>query len=282
MILSGAMFSFDKLNRSVSRVDKVPVIAEFMVTKWSYEALMVHQFKDNKFMKNKLYELEKEESYSDYKKVYWLPELQERLERVKNEVDNTGTVSMSANDLLLIGNEVVKESSINKDVTPFAHPESLVPGKFDSETTGQVADYLNALDKYYGERFQRVSKQKENYFNFFLDRDPDAWDLLRDRYHNEGVSDIVRKIFEKNKILEYKYQLVQHYDPIYQDPFIKNITTLRTHFYSPCKPFLGKTYDTFWYNMIAIWLMTIFFYVALYYEWLKKLINLSDRFKKKN
>ena len=55
MILSGAMFSFDKLNRNVSRVDKVPVIAEFMVTKWSYEALMVHQFKDNKFMKNKLY-----------------------------------------------------------------------------------------------------------------------------------------------------------------------------------------------------------------------------------
>ncbi|MCK7535167.1 MAG: ABC transporter permease [Marinilabiliales bacterium] len=41
MILSGAMFSFDKLNRNVSRVDKVPVIAEFMVTKWSYEALMV-------------------------------------------------------------------------------------------------------------------------------------------------------------------------------------------------------------------------------------------------
>jgi hypothetical protein len=47
MILSGAMFSFDKLNRYVSRVDKVPVIAELMVTKWSYEALMVHQYKDN-------------------------------------------------------------------------------------------------------------------------------------------------------------------------------------------------------------------------------------------
>ena len=62
MILSGAMFSFDKLNRNVSRVDKVPVLAEFMVTKWSYEALMVHQFKDNKFMKQKLYEIEKEES----------------------------------------------------------------------------------------------------------------------------------------------------------------------------------------------------------------------------
>jgi hypothetical protein len=36
MILSGAMFSFDKLNKRVSSVGKVPIIAEFMVKKCSY------------------------------------------------------------------------------------------------------------------------------------------------------------------------------------------------------------------------------------------------------
>jgi hypothetical protein len=282
MILSGAMFSFDKLNRTVSRVDKVPVIAEFMVTKWSYEALMVHQFKDNRFMKNKLYALEKEESQSDYKKVYWLPELTERLERINNELNNTRTVSMSSGDLMVIANEVVKEASINKDIKPFAHPENLVPGKFDSQTSSELSDYLTALDVYYGKRFEVVSKQKDNYFNFFLDRDPDAWDKLRDNYNNEGVSDIVRKVFEKNKILEADHRLVQHYDPIYQDPYVEGPLTLRTHFYSPEKPFLGKTYDTFWYNMVFIWILTILLYIALYYEWLLKLINFSERFKKKS
>lgn len=282
MVLSGAMFSFDKLNRHVSRVDKVPVIAEFMVTKWSYEALMVHQYKDNKFMKNKLYELEKEESQSDYKKVYWLPELMERLERVKNEVYNTGTVSMSIRDLQVVANEVIKESATNHDVTPFEPVENLQPGKFNIQTAEKVQEYLSALDKYYGELFQRISKQKDNYFNFFLDRDPEAYEKLRDNYHNEGVQDIVRKVYEKNKILEYDNQLVQHYDPIYQDPYIGSLLTLRTHFYSPVKPFLGKTYDTFWYNMIFIWLLTLLFYIALYYEWLKKLVNFPDRFKKKN
>jgi ABC-type multidrug transport system ATPase subunit len=282
MILSGAMFSFDKLNRTVSRVDKVPVIAEFMVTKWSYEALMVHQFKDNKFMKNKLYQIEKEESQSDYKKVYWLPELFERIERIKNEVDNTRTVTISSDDLLVIANEITKESDNNTDVSPFENPENLIPGKFDSHTAEKVREYLTALDKYYGDRFQRISKQKENYFNFYLDRDPDAYNLIRDRYQNEGVSDIVRKVYEKNKILEYDHQLVQHYDPIYQDPYVGSIWTLRAHFYSPEKPFFGKTFDTYWYNMIFIWLLTIFFYIALYFEWLKKLINLSEYFKKKN
>ena len=115
-----------------------------------------------------------------------------------------------------------------------------------------------------------------------MDRDPEAYEKLRNNYHNEGVQDIVRKVYEKNKILEYDNQLVQHYDPIYQDPYIGSMLTLRTHFYSPVKPFLGKTYDTFWYNMIFIWLLTLLFYIALYYEWLKKLVNFPDRFKKKN
>jgi hypothetical protein len=281
MILSGAMFSFDKLNRNVSRVDKVPVIAEFMVTKWSYEALMVHQFKDNKFMKNKLYLLEKEESQSDYKKVYWLPELSERLERVNNELSNTGKVYMSSDDLWVIGNEIRKESLTNKDVPPFDKMDRFAPEKFDLNTAGELSTYLKKLDDYYGKRFEVVSKQKENFFNYFLDKDPDAWEKLRDNYNNEGVSDIVRKVFEKNKILEYDHQLVQHYDPIYQDPIIAGPTTLRTHFYSPVKPFLGKTYDTFWYNMIYIWFLTALFYMALYFEWLKKLINISERYKKK-
>jgi ABC transport system ATP-binding/permease protein len=282
MILSGAMFSFDKLNRHISRVDKVPVLAEFMVTKWSYEALMVHQYKDNKFMKNKLYNIEKEESQSDYKKVYWLPELDERLERVKNELDNTRTVINAVNDLQVIANEIVKESTLNTDIAPFEHPENLVPGKFNNQTAEETSEYLDELDKYYGNKFQRASTQKDNYFNYFRDKDPEAFDKLRDNYHNEGVSDAVRKVFEKNKILEYDHQLVQHYDPIFQTPYVGSIFTLRTQFFSPVKPFLGKTFDTYWYNMIVIWLLTLTLYVMLYYESLKKLINLSERYKKKN
>jgi len=282
MILSGAMFSFDKLNRHISRIDKVPVVAELMVTKWSYEALMVNQYKDNKFMKQKLYQIEKEESHSDFKKVYWLPELSERLERIRAELQNTGTILMSANDLVLIANEIGKESICNKDLPKFKETGELVPGKFTALTADKVSEYLLMLDKYYGDKFQKISRQKENYFNFYLDRDPDAYNLIRDRYHNEGVSDIVRKVYEKNKILEYDHQLVQHYDPIYQDPFVGSKLTLRTHFYSPVKPFLGKTFNTFAYNMSVIWILTLFLYMALYFEWLKKLINLSQRSNKKS
>lgn len=79
MILSGAMFNFDKLNRTVGSVDKVPILAELMVTKWSYEALVVHQFKDNQFERT-FYDLEKRKSNADFKQVQLIPELQKRLD----------------------------------------------------------------------------------------------------------------------------------------------------------------------------------------------------------
>ena len=287
MILSGAMFSFDKLNRSISRIDKVPIIAELMVTKWTYEALMVHQYKDNQFMaydksRLKLYDLEKLESQSDYKKVYWLPELNERLERINRELNNIEMISVTTNDLAVIANEIRKESIANTEVPPFSELEKLSPESFNKITAKKVYDYLNSLDKYYGNKFQLVSTQKENYINFWMENNPDGYRLLRDNYHNEGVSDIVRKVYEKNKILEFRQELVQHYDPIYQDPVPISPISIRTHFFSPVKPLLGKTFDTYWFNITVVWILTLLFYVILYYDGLKKLLNLSERFKKKN
>ena len=101
MILSGAMFSFDKLNRGIGRVDKVPWIAEFMVTKWTYEALMVHQFKDNRFNKT-FYEYDKKISRADYKKVYWIPELRNRLKDVNQELNETQSIDKTKSVLKVI------------------------------------------------------------------------------------------------------------------------------------------------------------------------------------
>ena len=52
MVLGGAMFTFDKLNRDLTTSDKVPLVAEFMPSRWIYEGLVVNQFVNNKFKKN--------------------------------------------------------------------------------------------------------------------------------------------------------------------------------------------------------------------------------------
>ncbi|HBH49143.1 MAG TPA: ABC transporter [Bacteroidales bacterium] len=298
MILSGAMFSFEKLNRTVSRVDKVPFIAEVMPTKWSYEALMVNQFKNNKFNK-RFYLLEKDESKADFKKVYVIPELRKRLKRIDKEIRNINQVDVTKQDLVVIYNAIKKENKLaevvladNKRLYPdsydqlpspviFDDIESLKPDNFNMKVGRKVHEYLKDLDKYYGMIYSIANQKRQNIITYYLENRPDDYRETRDQYYNESITDVIKKVYETNKLLEYKGHLVQNIDPIYQDPIALKPLQIRTHFFAPRKPLFGKYFDTYWYNIVAIWLLTMFFYVLLYYDGLKKLLSLGERMRKK-
>src|SRR5690606_8048903 len=77
MILSGLLFSFDKLNNIISTKGKVPVVADMMASRWAYEALAVHQFKENSFQKP-FYQWEKIEATTDFKSSFLVNELDKK------------------------------------------------------------------------------------------------------------------------------------------------------------------------------------------------------------
>ncbi len=275
MILSGAMFSFDKLNRTVGRLDKVPLIAEFMVTKWTYEALMVHQFKDNEYSK-KFYNREKEISQSDFKMVYWLPEMFDRLEKINKEYKEAGKIDKTSDDLLLVKNEIGKETGNVPDI-PFNESDNLNPGKFNKATYRSVYEYLKKLQKYYNMKFLTAVDKKDRLINLLLEDRPEVYKAFYDNYYNLSVADIVKKVYESNKMLEYRHELVQHYDPIFEDPVVKNKFDFRAHFFSPEKQFMGRYFDTFWFNIAVVWVLTLLLYITLYYEVFRKLLSISGR-----
>ena len=280
MILSGAMFSFDKLNRGIGRVDKVPWIAEIMVTKWTYEALMVHQFKDNRFNKT-FYEYDKKISQSDYKKVYWIPELRNRLKDVNEELNKTQSINKTKGVLKVIYNEIKKETK-NVPEIKFDALGKINATSYNRGISRKVYNYLDELDEYYSKIFSRADKFKQKIINTNLENKPDVYYRFRDNYHSESVADIVKKVYETNKILEFQNELIQHFDPVYQDPVVKGKLDFRSHFFSPKKHFIGKYYDTYWFNICVVWILTIIFYITLYFDLLKKLITLSDRLKRRN
>jgi ABC-type multidrug transport system ATPase subunit/uncharacterized tellurite resistance protein B-like protein len=282
MILSGAMFSFDKLNRSISRVDKVPWIAEVMPTKWTYEALMVHQFKDNKFNKS-FYKYDKKISQADFKTEYWIPELKKRLRDINNEVNNKGTINDTKSALKVIYNEITKEMNIVPGIK-FDALDKLNPEDYNHRVGRKVSIYLDELDNLYSKEGNKADELKQKLINKNLADTTQAriFYRLRNNYHNIPVAEIVTKYYETNKILEFRHELIQHFDPIYQDPVIKNKLDFRSHFFSPEKYFMGKYYDTYWFNVSIIWILTLICYVILYFELLKKLLTLSDRLKRRN
>ncbi len=282
MILGGAMFSFDKLNRDIVSIDKVPLIAEVMASKWIYEALLVKQFKDNEFQKV-LYDVEKEESNANFKQVYFIPEL---LEISKYCYDNIGTENDSARTILeqnlsLLRKEIKGDKFRSKSINvEFAN--MLTIDSLNGYYTFLTKEYLNEMSSYYMILFSKANKQKQKIINYLLDKDTKRYRAHKDNYYNESISDIVKKVYEKNKIIQFKDKLVQQVDPIFLDPKPSGTLGFRSHLFAPRKYFLGQYYDTFWFNVLVVWSMTIALYITLYFDALKKLLTFFEKKSFKN
>ena len=275
MVLSGAMFSFDKLNRTVGSVDKVPLLAEFMPTKWAYEALIVNQYKNNDFEKY-FFEIDKEISINDYKTVYYIPELKKILEESILIYDNKEKTKDLKENLELVRNEVNNIIAEIPDLE-FKEVHSISLENFTPDLGFMAMEFIEKAEDFYLKEFALNNSKKDRIINHLNQTQPELYKLKQNNFHNQYLSEYARKVFEKNKILRYKNRLVQQYDPIYQDPKPKNVLSIRSHFLAPRKHFLGMYFDTFWFNIIVLWIFSLILYITLYYESLKKLINLFDK-----
>ncbi len=265
MVLSGAMFSFEKLNRSITTVNKVPVIAELMPTKWAYEALMVRQFKDNRFESN-FFEMEMEISRTNFKSAYYIPELEKRLSILNDEFSKNERIEKNLDELLVLKNEIFREQdslSLAKFTAPMFEPSA-----FTDEFSSEVTLFLSELNNFYLKKFMLANSIKQGRLNQIMKEKKEEYYSMLNKYHNESVSDQVKKIYEKNKIVESGRRLYQQSDPVFLLP-----ETTRSHFYAPLKILFGKYFDTYWFNMAFIWLITMFLYIALYFDLLHRLID---------
>ena len=272
MVLSGAMFSFEKLNRQITSVNKVPLIADVMPTKWAYEALMVHQFKDNRFNSN-FFELEREISRTNFKSAYFIPELQERIGNLSDLYEEEGDLISETQNFELLRNEVMREMDSISGYE-FLSAE-FDPGAFGEEFSAKVNDFLDDLNLFYLDRYTSVNRTKHKYIDELMEEKKEVYFRLLNRYHNESVADNVKKIYEKNPLVESEGRLYQQIDPIYLYP-----ETTRAHFYAPVKLVGGKFFDTYWFNMAVIWIISLLMYIILYFDLLHRLID-APLFKKR-
>jgi ABC transport system ATP-binding/permease protein len=274
MILSGAIFSFDKLNDAVSTKGRVPVIADFMASRWAFEALAVHQYKNNdyEFM---IYDFEAIESRSAYVKSYLIPELQSRIEKSRSLLKsiNPEEKSKGAEEFAIIAHEAGKLAQEN-----IANP---VPVGFDplKEDAGPVFNrlygFFEQVSDYYTEVQNKASDKKELALNYMetMVEGSNLNDLMN-KHHNEGLMDLVKNLKAKNRIEEFERKLIQQIDPIYKQPEnIRGSMDYSAHFLAPTKHLFGQYIDTFWFNLTVIWFMTILLYFTLYFEALKVLID---------
>ena len=293
MVLSGAMFPFDKLNRQIGNVDKVPLIAELIPTRWTYEALMVSQFKDNRYSnveytrdKETFYILQKKISVADFNKVYRIPELIRALEISVDEYKtlqvNNGSRKEPFSDnsyqkytsLPLLKNELSRMAEIY-NVPRFKYIESLTPSAFNPAIADSADAYLKTLDGIFGIASNRASDKKDSFYNL----NQDNLNQLRNDYYNYKLEEIVIKYYERKKILIYNNTIIQNIDPIYLDPYYNGFLRFRTHFYAPTKNIFGIRTDTLTFNITLVLLSTILLYLALYYELLARAVKFFENLR---
>ncbi len=290
MVLSGAMFPFDKLNRSISTVGKVPVIAELMPTRWTYEALMVSQFKDNRYSTTvatrdgqTIYDLRKQISNADFNVVYRIPELMRTIdmcEGIPNNGENDRNLSSAgngtglSNGFILLANELplLARQSGNQE---FRQSGELQLRSFNVTVADSLRSYLSSTR----EIFTDISNNAGDRLDEFVNANPVAVRELERKYYNYKLEEIVTKYYEPDKILVYNNSVIQNTDPVYLDPGSNGNEGFRTHFYSPCKYFMGRRYDTFFFNIMVVFTGSLILYFSLYYNMPGRLIKIISGFR---
>jgi len=293
MVLSGAMFSFDKLNRKIGNVEKVPLIAEMMPTRWTYEALIVSQFKDNKYSQTQFtkegetyYDLEKKRSEAEFNKVHRIKALRDALETTLFEFRSNPKNIGNSEDLIvrkstrkftklqLMKNELEKMAAVYH-VPAFNYISDLTPYEFNPGVADSLTKYLDRMDKAFNRISNTVSDRKDIFYNM----NDLKLKKLEDDYYNYKLEELVTKRYERKKFLIYNNSLVQNIDPIYLDPYNKGFLKFRTHFYAPAKYIFGMKTDTFIFNISLVLLSTILFYLVLYFELLGNTVRFFEKLK---
>jgi len=275
LLLSGVVITFDKFNPKVGTPVGIPVVAETMASRWAFEAFMVSQFKDNPY-EAAFYEVDQKKANAEYMKQYYLPALETKLSYLFNHKsrwrDDNDLAVVNAMDILREG---IKHQLISVGEERFPEADSLVVGKFNAATYSKTKVFLDVLKEIHSRRLKTANLERDSLLNRLgHSGSSESAIALKLHYQNEAVNRLVENTLDLTKIIEWKGELVRRFAPIYQQDFNpKNALDFRSGFYVPQKHYLGYYFDTLIFNVTVIWLMTIFLFVTLYFDLLKKLVQ---------
>ena len=141
-----------------------------------------------------------------------------------------------------------------------------------------VKAFLNILKQQYINDFNAANDSLEALKHRLGE---DYYSKLKEHYSNENMMLIVTNHYNLDKVVLDKSsrELLQTIDPIYLNP--KTVRFLDTPLYSKYKYIFGKKVSTFAFNMTVLWLFTFLAFIALYYDWLKKSLDIIKNLRKK-
>ena len=275
ILLSGVIVKFDDLQDKNASKDAVPAAGEIMASRWAFEALAVEQFKDNSYM-SRFFEVEKEMAQARFRSEILTTELIGQLDLVQGWTRLNKPEFENSQKLQVIKNEIEKLDD-EKVLPEFQFSESLVPGKLNDNIAELAKKHLHQLKDFYNNLYQKSKTKKDQLINQVNNEKGDQF--LYDqkmKFHNKSLEVLVLNSETDQFYRQTPFGYMQKIAPVYKYP---DFTNGRAHFLASQKNLFGYTVDTFVFNVGIIWLMSAFFYMALYYNWLRKMLGIPARIK---
>lgn len=264
LLFSGTMVKFDKLNKSISSYDHVPILGDLMPSRWAYEAIAVKQFRDNQYQKHFFY-LEKGKSQANYIAAYLIPALNNKISQItygENE-------ELRERNIKLLKKEIEKLNAVTKKYV-FEKTEQITSEELSKNLIAELQEHLKLMTKYYQKRQNKAIQLIDEKIVEFSKKDKNYLIDLKKDYYNDLLASLVQNKQELNKIYDSEDGFVQLMDPIYKDPIDRNG---RAHFYSSVKQLGNWQIDTFVFNLVTLWLFTFLLYILLLFDGLRKIIE---------
>ena len=274
LLLCGVLVRFDQLNKSMSTsIDEVPLVANLMTSRWAYEALVVNRFSKNE-AEAPVFHLNMGISEANYTVNYWLPRMEALIDRID---EGKWKPQYNENTDLLVNEIKIKNDA--KQHGTFLNPSRFKNVEIKSTDIEDIRIWLAKIKK--------ISNQREinwrNEKDVILKKWGQNVNLINDKSLNEQLNKLLLKSDQFDKIIldTEKKQFIRNFEPIYQLPSKTNFVS--GHFYAPYKILINFKINTFWGNLIIIWLMTFILYLTLKNQTFKKIIKIDKsiiKFKK--
>jgi ABC-type multidrug transport system ATPase subunit len=278
LLFSGVMVKFDKLHQGrFTSVAFTPLIGDIMAARWSFEALAVEQFKNNRYERNTFrFKLEKSQNY--WYSSFLIEALQNDLWRSYHYKDSTEYRDASNKNLRKLNyyiNHLTHLTGFNdipENVKGF-----LNTGHIDSTVNGDVKRYLDKLGGQFRLEFKKY-RYLEDSVNRLIESNIGEGDFinLKNNYYNKQLENYVLDRYRTDQYIETNDRIIQKYEPGYMKP-LSNYG--RAHLYAPYKLIGNIKIDTFWFDLLVLWIVSALLYIVLYFNFLQKLAPLFERLR---
>lgn len=274
LLLSGTIVPFDHLNPAISSQRQVPLVGNLMTSRWTFEALAVEQFRNNRY-ECMFYETDKKISHHAYITSFVVPVLKAKIDESLFLARKGEDPEKLHKNLRILTSERIKlQQEAGFKIAALSGIEEY---DFSEAEVKNAISALDSLSRYFAGKLNTYNAKRDRmYKKLENELGSEALKALKQSHYNENIAELVLNLNAGNMVVEGETELIRKKDPAFMDPVSRYG---QAHFYAPVK-FLGSiAIPTFWFNIGVIWLMSIVLYIALVADLLRKAIELSGKLK---